>query len=229
MTLPKDRKNPIKIVEDLLIIGTPVYYNQIPALIRPSLGRIAGNGQPAFLVAVYGNVSEGYALHQMDTIIAQQGFRVIGGASFIAEHSYSSETFAIAPGRPNSTDLEIARALGTDLLGKITTHDRIESIPKPIFKTPTNPLPNPNTDLAKQVAKQPSMDPDTCTNCKTCANNCPTSAIDYETLSINETLCIRCFACVKTCPNKARSIDLTFIRPFFKKAQKKQREPRIYL
>ncbi len=229
LTLPKDRERSIQITEDLLIVGIPVHYSQVPRLVHPNIEKITGKNQPTFLVAVYGNVSAGFVLHQLKSAIEPQGFRVIGGASFVAEHSFSSVSFPIALGRPDNNDIEIARDLGLAIIEKVMKYNSIDLIPGPIFKIPTQSLPIPNTQIVKQIVNQPIIDKEICTNCKTCAKHCPTGAINPDSLLINEELCIRCAACVKNCPNHARRIEFLMIPPFFKKAQHTRREPRIYL
>ena len=48
---------------------------------------------------------------------------------------------------------------------------------------------------------------DACTQCGTCAVNCPVGAIDAEnTRQVDISKCITCCACIKQCPEHARSM-----------------------
>lgn len=80
--------------DEILIIGLPVYAAQIPDFIVPILKQLEGTGQPAILISVYGNVDEGLALEQMQSLLETK-FSIIAAASFVGEHSYSKEDFKI--------------------------------------------------------------------------------------------------------------------------------------
>ena len=47
--------------------------------------------------------------------------KVIAGATFIGEHSYSTDEHPIAAGRPNDSDLALATEFGTQIIEKIKT------------------------------------------------------------------------------------------------------------
>lgn len=215
-----------EIVEDLVLIGMPVYYREIPELIHPILKRFNGNNKHTFIVAVYGNVTEGRALKQLDFLLERQNFYIIGGASFIAEHSFSYDKFPIAHGRPDAEDMKVARTMGQQIIKKLEKVDPFQAMAGFAFPDAQG---SPLKGLAKVITKQPVVDPEFCSNCQNCVQICPTDAIDPESLLINEDACIRCFVCVKNCPNHARQIKFNIIPPFFNKAQVKRREPRIYL
>jgi ferredoxin len=54
----------------------------------------------------------------------------------------------------------------------------------------------------------PVIDPDKCTGCGECAENCPPQAIEIVncTAEIDKSLCEECGECAKTCPEKAITI-----------------------
>ena len=57
LTSPAARSGPLHdITADLLLLGMPVYEERIPSIILPLLKKLKGRGQPALVVAVYGNV-----------------------------------------------------------------------------------------------------------------------------------------------------------------------------
>ena len=171
LTLSKDRSSFDAISEDLLIIGMPVYYQELPETVVPTLKQLVGNRTSVFLVAVYGSVTEGYTLKQLESLLEKRDFIVIGGASFVAEHSFSHEKFPIAQGRPDSRDLEIAYSLGSRIVQRLKKTTEGQPLLKPNF--PNNQV-SLHKGLARFIAKQPVFDPELCIRCQTCVEACPT-------------------------------------------------------
>ena len=54
----------------------------------------------------------------------------------------------------------------------------------------------------------PVVDPEKCTGCGECVENCPPQAIEIVsgTAEIDKSLCEECGECAKTCPEKAITI-----------------------
>ncbi len=53
------------------------------------------------------------------------------------------------------------------------------------------------------------VDPEKCTGCGDCVEECPTDAIkmENEKAVVNEDECIDCGACVDVCPSEAITLD----------------------
>ena len=92
----------------LAVVVVPVYGGHVAPLAMERLESIRGNDTPIALVVVYGNRAYEKALMELDAFVLLNGFKVIAGATFIGEHSYSSAKYPIAAGRPDSNDLELA-------------------------------------------------------------------------------------------------------------------------
>jgi len=234
LTHPKERATPLpSIEEDILIIGMPVYEERVPSFVLPCLKQLQGHGQPAVVVAMYGNVGVGVTLKQLAFEAETQGFPVIGGASFIGEHSFCHEALPIATGRPDEQDLRFAQDFGVRLTHKPTLMKDCSSPPKLAFpaKLPlmARILPENSSSM---FTYPPHIDPDVCTHCRACVKACPMGAINATTLDIHEQLCVRCFACVRRCPMSARRISLKkawFVRRALRKAVQQRQEPQFYL
>lgn len=222
---------------DLVILATPVYYGRVPEEVVPFLKTLSVQNTPVVLTVVYGNREHEDALIELHDISVKQGFIPVAAGAFIAEHSYSNPSRPIAHGRPDVDDIEKAQVFGSKIKEKLKTIDSLEDIEK--ISVPGNiPYIEPkNLNMIKQVRNKlsftPETDTDKCTQCKLCAEVCPTQAINPEDISkIDKWQCIICFACVKNCPSEAKQM----IDPHFngaiqqlQKACLERKEPEIYL
>ena len=234
LTSPASRSNFIPPPpSDLLLLGMPVYEERIPSIILPLLNRLEGRNRPAVVVAVYGNVGFGIALQEMAAVLTARGFRVVAGAAFIGEHSFSHNRLPLAAGRPDKQDLQTARSFGARVAVKLSRSPELLPDDSPVMpgKLPwmTRILP-PNSSAL--FARPPELDPEVCTQCNACVRACPTGAIDPESLQIDESACLRCFACVRACYPGARNITLRkkwISYPFLKAQGKRPRRPLLIL
>lgn len=103
----------------LTLIAVPVYGGKVAPLAMERLQGIRASGSPVVLVVVYGNRAYEKALIELDAFASAQGFKVIAGATFVGEHSYSTEQNPIAPGRPDANDLQYAEEFGAKIRTKI--------------------------------------------------------------------------------------------------------------
>lgn len=207
----------------LTVVALPVYGGHIPQLAVLRMASLRSEGAPVVAVVVYGNRAYEKALLELDTCLIGKGFKMIAAGTFIGEHSYSSEDYPIAYGRPNKEDLEVAVSFGRRIRAKIESkHSEVEwsfvdvkRIQRP--KQPILPLLHFSYEVAKlrrskkMLPMIPSVDADLCTHCGSCTVACPNGAIikGDECHTVAER-CIRCCACVKRCPQKARS----YVTPF---------------
>ena len=137
------KKLRITVEEDIAIIGVPVYVQQIPYFLNECLKNIDGNGKPAILVCVYGNINSGIALKQLYTLAQKCHFTVTGAAEFIARHSFCNEQIHVAENRPDTKDLIIAenfgKAVKIKLLG-LDTSDKKKTVYKANYLSETKDL-----------------------------------------------------------------------------------------
>ena len=102
----------------LAVIVVPVYGGHVAPLALDRLGSIRGTNTPAALVVVYGNRAYEKSLMELDFWAVGNGFKVIAGGTFIGEHSFSSEKYPVAAGRPNEADLQLAVDFGKKIAAK---------------------------------------------------------------------------------------------------------------
>ena len=96
----------------LVVVTVPVYGGKVAPLALERMKCIHTSGAPVVLAVVYGNRAYEKALAELDAFISERGFKVIAGATFVGEHSYSTDKNPIAVGRPDADDLRFAENFG---------------------------------------------------------------------------------------------------------------------
>ena len=211
----------------LAIIVVPVYGGRVAPLAMERLQNIRGLDTPTVLVVVYGNRAYEKALMELDAFALPHGLKVIAGATFIGEHSYSTDEHPIAAGRPNDSDLALATEFGKKIIDvRAIKRPRQPFFPlfrflRKVIKLRKSGTPLPRTPWVK--------DESLCTHCGLCVVHCPAGAITKgDELNVDETKCIKCCACVKVCPRNAKVYDTPFAA-LLSDCFKKQKQPQTIL
>ena len=118
-TLPSDT---------LAIIGVPTYAGRVAPTALERLQKIKGDNTPAIIVVLYGNRDYEDALLELRNTAKQLGFVPIAGGAFIGEHSYSTEEFPTAAGRPDVSDIQIAAEFGKNIIKQLYQYTDIKKI-----------------------------------------------------------------------------------------------------
>lgn len=178
-------------VNDIAVVGVPVYFGRVPALARQHLKQINGNGARVVVTCVYGNNDYQYTLDELIQICSDCDFTPISSGAFIARHSIFQE---VAKGRPDKKDLDKARQFGKQSV----QHARLTSDGKCKLKGYHPNLPAGEVPLVAKVNSN-------CNYCGACARLCPVGAIDlYNPKKTNKKACIACARCVEMCSYNAR-------------------------
>ena len=202
------KSQPHKIIEkgseapDLVLIGVPTYASRIPPEASELLKKLRGDGVLAVLVAVYGNNKFGDVLLEMKDIAKFAGMIPIAAASFIGEHSFSTDDQPIAHDRPDIADIKKARSFGFAVRRELMNDDAN-------FADFDLYVPGefPYREWNKLPLDPPETDAELCIKCGKCKAVCPVDAICLcDTINTDPDLCIFCSACVKVCPVSARQI-----------------------
>ncbi len=187
--------------DTLAIIGVPVYSGRIPIDSEQHLRKLQVHKVPAIIVVLYGNRAYDDALLELRNLSIDLGFEPFAAAAFIGEHSFSSEQFPIAKGRPDIDDLQEAKEFGARIRELIRNkHDLNKRVQVPGNYPYKERI--PGSDLVPQTIDSK------CTKCGVCVSVCPTSAIRLDNIiNTDNDRCILCQACVKNCPTNARIND----------------------
>lgn len=207
----------------LAVITVPVYGGHVAPLALDRMKDLCADGTPAVIVVVYGNRAYEKALVELDAFVSGLGFKVIAGGTFVGEHSYSSDRYPIAAGRPDDDDLKFAEEFGAKVrikLANAADAEHLYGVDVQKIQRPKQPF-FPLFRFLRRVIKlrksgvpmprTPQVDENLCTHCGLCVKRCPAGAIvKGEECATNAEKCIRCCACVKGCPQKARTFDTPF-------------------
>ena len=206
-TLPAARTGDIAFgPEDLVILGTPVYAGRVPNKLMPFIrDHIHGNGALCVPVVCFGNRAFDDALAELYMLARDNGFTVIAAAAVVSEHSFAP---ALAPGRPDETDLAGLRAFGEQVAERAQKNGpALEAVPGTMpperYYTPLRTDGEP----ARFLKAVPVTDIAKCTRCGTCARVCPMGSVDPADPSVTTGVRIKCQACIRRCPEGARHFD----------------------
>lgn len=207
-TLPEAREEPVYLgIDDILVIGVPVYAGRVPNVLLRYLYSISGNGASAVPVVVYGNREYDDALIELNDILQSNGFNIIAAGAFIGEHAFS---YTLANGRPDNRDLEIinefADRIGFKLMNKFCVKELIVTGNRPYR---SYYIPKDKNGQFVDLRKVTPRTNSNCIDCKLCAEICPMGSINFDDVTMLNGICIKCCACIKRCPVQAKYFDNT--------------------
>lgn len=200
------------------VFSVPVYGGHVAPPASEWIKNISGEGAMAVATVVYGNRDYENALVELGDMLRARGFRIVGGATFVGEHSYSTARFPIAAGRPDCRDLEQASRFGAALKEKMLRGSVDDIDLSTIVHTE-----NPAAATARfyegvmkirssgTVPRTPVVDEAGCVHCGRCVAVCPMGAItEGNECNTDAGRCIDCCACVKACATGARTYETPF-------------------
>ena len=223
--------------DEIVIFATPVYYGRVPEEILPFLTSLKGAQTSVVLVAVYGNRAVEDALMELNDIAVNIDCIPVAAGAFVAEHSYSSKRYPIAPNRPDKNDIRKAQAFGAairDKMQRLGSSGHATNISIPGQSPYIEPV---NLNMIKKarsaIALTPETDTSKCTQCGQCVEVCPTGAISPDDVTqTDKWQCLICFACVKICPVEARQMNEPNFQSAIQALQQNcldRKEPEIFL
>ena len=179
--------------DEVVVLGAPVYFGRVLTIAADYFKKLKAAGNPCVVVGVYGNRHYDDAIVEMEDIATDAGFAVIGGAAFVAAHSF---TDAIATGRPNEDDIAKAKTFGESVKAKLEAG--AGALAKGTIKGN-----RPYKDGGAMPPVAPVVS-EACIDCKACADACPVGAINHDNVAIIDgAKCIKCRACARICPVSA--------------------------
>ena len=183
--------------DDLIFFCFPVYFGRMPWCLK-DWDKLAGNGAKAFIVSVYGNRLCEDAPREAADFLKERGFKIVGYAEIVAEHSQERK---MAAGRPDLADIREIENIAFDVVNQvINLPDEAEYL----FENKEEYRPYGQVPFVPTRLSQNG-----CEDCKICIKMCPQGIIDpksREVLPENRSKCMGCRACIAACKNKVRGI-----------------------
>lgn len=225
LTFPSQRSHRISVgEEDLLVLGLPVYGGRIPELAEHTLDSLKGRGNPALIVALYGNREYDDTLLEMKNLLTGKKFSVLAAGAFIGEHSLSRK---VAAKRPDSRDLEAAEGFAREA---VRVFEEWKEDARALELTVKGTFPY------KERFRRGAVAPVTlgeCRECMQCVCACPVGAVSVDNPRIADSrLCICCGACIKICPMGSKEFadgEILKMKSLLEKNCAGRREPEIFL
>lgn len=94
---------------DFVVFGFPVYSGRVPETYVSRLEKVKGDNTVCAIIATYGNRGYDDALLEMKNIAIQSGFKILGAAAIVTEHSIVRK---VGAGRPNEEDKSVITVFG---------------------------------------------------------------------------------------------------------------------
>ncbi len=197
LTLPRARsgRSFSLAASDLAIVAVPVYFGRVPRTAVSALAKVRGRKTPAVLAVNYGNRHYDDALLELHEIACNAGFLPLAAGAFVSRHSYATEAYPLAVGRPDADDLDMAAFLGRSALAACARPA------KTTLALPGNRPYRPYPEMFRAP-----LTVEGCILCGACVKACPTGAVvlGADNPVTDEKKCIMCQACVAACPQKVR-------------------------
>lgn len=215
-------KQAITIRDTLPIIGVPTYAGRVAPTALERLKYLHGESTPAILVVLYGNRDYEDALLELSNFVKERGFVPIAGGAFIGEHSYSTAAMPTAGGRPDQSDIDIAKNFGKEVVAR---YAHLPSF-QPLHVTGNFPY----KEIKPKTPATPTTNDALCTRCEFCISICPVQIIKLENNHIvsDPETCIKCCACVKRCPFEAREFNTQFTQFLYANFHERK-EPELFM
>ncbi|MDE6296218.1 MAG: 4Fe-4S binding protein, partial [Muribaculaceae bacterium] len=199
------------------VYNSQVYGGRLPEKVVSTVRLLRGKGASVIAIVVYGNRDYDDALLELIDILKKRNFNIIGAGAFIGQHSIFPK---VAASRPDKADMELLAEFGKECRRRLDDGMPYKDISVKgnfPYKTPAG------------VPFHPKCDSKKCKQCSTCADKCPTGAIDRDNpIETDTTKCISCGRCINVCSRNARNfsgIKYSLIEKVFVAGFSKRKEP----
>lgn len=189
-----------------LLIGSPVYFSRAVPPVMAFIEELPpSDGSWAVPFVTFGKASSGIALWQMASALQDKGYRIAGAAKVLAVHSLMWESHdPVGAGHPNADELDQVREF-MKTLGRRFTEGAPDALDlrtldyhrAELSEKFRSALGDPFPIMPKTV------DGEVCTECGTCADECPVGTITLNPYPDFGEACIDCFNCIRLCPEEA--------------------------
>ncbi|OPY85053.1 MAG: Ferredoxin-2 [Smithella sp. PtaU1.Bin162] len=194
---------------DLIIVGTPVFYYDIPSNLIGWLEAIPSiNGTPVAAFVSFGGPegNQHNASSHILKLLADNGGVPVGRDAFRNIASYPTPKWDSAnqnAGKhlPDAATFDQVRRFTADVLERIRQGRTIPVVYEFALREILSLL--PLIWLNKKAVSRHTVDAAKCIGCQTCVEKCPVNAIDPAKQTVDQVKCLACFGCLNNCPADA--------------------------
>jgi ferredoxin/flavodoxin len=194
---------------DLLVLGTPTFYADVPCNWREWLEALPDlGGTPVGAFSTFGGPGDGqeYTADSLLRLAAARGGVPLGREVFGCMSVFAPTWSALGnPARtlaykhlPSRETYEAARRFARGLLERVAAG---KSSPVTLrFNRASLMRALPQVALSKLMTANHGVDRARCIGCGTCVRTCPVGAIDPSAGTVDRRRCIACLGCINNCP-----------------------------
>ncbi len=196
---------------DLIAIGSPVYYLEVPENVREWISSMPEtDGIPVASFVTFGG--PGHNQHNTACEILElsskrggvpAGMSTFGNMSTFALTWSSGNSARVLEYKhlPNEVTYTSVRAFASEILKRVR-HGEAFKIDTEFSFFDLLKIFN-SWWFTKLMLSNHRIDPEKCIKCGTCVKKCPVGAIDLDTNKVDTSKCIACMGCVNNCPVQA--------------------------
>ncbi|MDV2480709.1 4Fe-4S ferredoxin [Methanoculleus sp. Wushi-C6] len=208
ITPPAVRRDGVAIEPyDAVVFGFPVHSWRAPAVVRDWLRTLDGRQKRCSTFFTYGGFGIHPAHESTRKILTGQGFVVVSSAEFLAPHTFNLGGWKAMEGRPDTSDLEVAREYAARTLQRFAGTDQAVLGSLEATRYSDDELDAIERFRFRVVTELPSRTGRECSMCRACEEICPAEAMDAARGEADPDRCIVCLGCVAACPEQALSVN----------------------
>ena len=202
---------------DLLIVGVPVHYWEMPeAALRMLRDLPSFQNTYGFVFSTFGKCVSNRVPYHLAKELRAKNINVLGGAQIVMPHSARVDEntrvgdidISLGKGEPNEENLKNIKSVLFDISEKIENNNvnffDIKNLKDLHTRGFTANIMNVlmTTNMRRGVMPDILYDKTKCNQCKKCISICDYQAIkfsDDNLIVINKKLCKRCYKCIENC------------------------------
>jgi len=200
---------------DLIIVGTPVFYYDIPANVSGWLGaipKITGTPVAAFVSFGGPEGNQHNAVCHTLRLLSASGGIAVGMGTFRSIPAYptpnwDSDNQRSAEHLPNAATYDSVRLFAWQALERTARGESIQHDSEIAIRELLRTL--PLVWFNKKAINKHTVNAGKCILCRTCVKKCPAAAIHPEKQVVDRDKCLACFGCLNNCPANAVVIEYT--------------------